>query len=191
MLRTLALTLVLLVAACGQPAHFNAADVTGAEFGRDFTLTDPAGQVRRLADFKGKVVVIFFGYTQCPDVCPTTLSTMAQVMQRLGPEAAKVQVLFVTVDPDRDTGTLLAAYVPAFHPSFLGLRGDAAATRKVMGEFRVYAEKREGSTPATYTVDHTAQSYVFDPNGKLRLVIRHGSAAETIVADLRQLLAGK
>ncbi len=182
--------LALLASACGEPAHFNATDITGADFGRDFVLNDPQGRPRRLADFRGQVVVVFFGYTQCPDVCPTTLSTMARVMGQLGADAGRVQVVFVTVDPERDTPALLATYTPAFHPSFIGLSGDAQATQVAMREFRVYAEKNPGGAPGQYTVDHTAQSYVFDPKGKLRLIIRHGAAVEAIVADLHQLLNG-
>ncbi len=181
----------LLLAGCGGETHFSSAEVTGAGFGRDFELTDPSGQTRRLADFRGKAVVLFFGYTQCPDVCPTTLAIMREVMERLGPDAARVQVIFASVDPDRDTPQILAAYPTAFNPTFLGLRGDAQATRKVMEEFRVFAEKRPGSTPGTYTVDHTALSYVFDPTGRLRLVVKHGTPADSVASDLRLLLAGK
>jgi protein SCO1/2 len=185
-----ALCLSVLLAACGQGSQFLATDVTGADFGRDFALAGTDGKIRQLADFKGKVVVVFFGYTQCPDVCPTTLGTMAQVMQLLGGDANRVQVLFVSVDPERDSVALLEQYVPAFHPSFLGLRGDAEATRQVLQEFRVFAQKKPGQAEGQYTVDHTAQDYVFDPEGRLRLIVKYGTAAESIAADLRRLLNG-
>jgi protein SCO1/2 len=186
-----ALYLALSLSACQLGKPFYATDVTGAAFGRDFELTDPAGKLRHLADFKGQVVVLFFGYTQCPDVCPTTLGTMAQVMKLLGDDARRVQVVFVTVDPERDDAALLAQYVPAFHPDFLGLRGDAAATRQAMQEFRVFAQKSPGPNPGQYSVDHSANSYVFDPQGRLRLIVSHGTAAAPIAADLRRLLAGE
>ncbi len=185
-----ALCLSVLLAACDQGSQFLAADVTGADFGRDFALAATDGKIRQLSDFKGKAVVVFFGYTQCPDVCPTTLGTMAQVLQLLGSDASRVQVIFVTVDPERDTAALLEQYVPAFHPSFLGLRGDAEATRKVLQEFRVFAQKKPGQANGQYTVDHTAQDYVFDPRGRLRLIVKYGTAADSIAADLRHLLNG-
>jgi len=179
-----------------QPAaRFRNTDISGAGFGRDFALTDHTGQPRRLADYQGKVVVIFFGYTQCPDVCPTTLLNMAEVMKLLGesdPAAAtKVQVLFVTLDPERDTRELLAAYVPQFNASFVGLYGDAAATAAVAGEFRVFYQKQLGSTPSTYSIDHSANSYIYDPQGRLRLYVKHAEDPATIAADIRLLLAGK
>ncbi len=165
----------------------------GAGFGRDFLLNDPSGQVRRLADYRGKAVVLFFGYTQCPDVCPTMLSTMAEVMSLLGEEARRVQVLFVTLDPQRDTPALLANYVPRFHPSFIGLSGDTAATAAVAEEFRVYFVRHPGpdGAPESYSLDHTANSYLFDPQGHLRLAFKQGASAEALAADLRLLLAGK
>lgn len=168
---------------------FKNTDVTGLDYGKDFALNDHAGKPRTLADFKGKAVVVFFGYTQCPDVCPTTLSEMAAVMQQLGPLSDKVQVLFITVDPGRDTPELLSKYVPAFDPRFLGLVGDQAATEKVAKEFRVFYQKVPGKEQGSYTVDHTAGSYVFDPQGRLRLFIRHGQGAEPIAHDLKLLLS--
>lgn len=170
---------------------FQNTDVTGLGYARDFALTDHQGKPRTLADFKGKAVVVFFGFTHCPDVCPTTLAEMATVLQQLGPQADKVQVLFITVDPERDTPELLAKYVPAFHPSFIGLTGDKAAIEKVAKEFRVFYQKVPGKTPESYTIDHTAGSYVFDPQGRIRLFVRHGQGAEPIVHDLKLLLAGK
>ncbi|SFH90437.1 protein SCO1/2 [Collimonas sp. OK307] len=163
-------------------------DVTGLGYARDFALTDHTGKPRTLADYKGKAVVVFFGYTQCPDVCPTTMVEMADVMKELGPLASKVQVLFVTVDPERDTQELLSHYVPAFDPSFVGLYGDQAATDKVAKEFRVFYQKVPGKTPGSYTMDHTAGSYVFDPEGHIRLFIRHGQGADPIAHDLKLLL---
>lgn len=170
---------------------FKNTDVTGLGYARDFALTDHNGKPRTLADFKGKAVVVFFGFTHCPDVCPTTMAEMAGVMHLLGPQAEKVQVLFITVDPERDTPQLLAQYVPAFHPGFLGLVGDKAATDKVAKEFRVFYQKVPGKEAGSYTIDHTAGSYVFDPQGRIRLFIRHGQGAEPIAHDLKVLLAGK
>ena len=169
--------------------QFKNTDVTGLGYARDFALTDHNGKPRTLADFKGKVVVMFFGYTQCPDVCPTTMAEMATVMQELGPLAERVQVLFVTIDPARDTQALLAKYVPAFDSRFLGLYGDQAATEKVAKEFKVFYQKVPGKEPGSYTMDHTAGSYVFDPQGRIRLFVRHGQGAEPIVHDLKLLLS--
>jgi len=155
--------LMLALAGCGPDGpQFKASDITGTAFGRDFALTDHAGRPRTLADFRGKIVVLFFGYTQCPDVCPTTLSTLAEAMRRLGPDAARVQVLFVTIDPERDTAELLSHYVSAFNPSFLGLWGDADATARTAKEFKILYQKQPGRTPETYTMDHSAGSFVFD-----------------------------
>jgi protein SCO1/2 len=169
--------------------QFQNTDLTGLDYAKDFALTDHNGKPRTLADFKGKVVVMFFGYTQCPDVCPTTMVEMANVIKELGPAGKDVQVLFVTIDPERDTQPLLAQYVPAFNPTFLGLYGDAAATARTAKEFKVYYAKVPGATPSTYSMDHTAGSYVFDRNGKLRLFLRHGKGPAAIVPDLRQLLS--
>jgi protein SCO1/2 len=179
----------LLLAACepGGP-KFAASDVTGSSFGRDFALQDAEGRERKLADFRGKAVVLFFGYTQCPDVCPTTLATLAETMKRLGPDADRVQVLFVTVDPDRDTAALLRQYVPAFDRRFLGLRGDADATARTAKEFKVIYEKVPGATPGSYTMDHSAGSYVFDPQGRLRLYVANGQGPDVFAHDLRELL---
>jgi protein SCO1 len=179
----------LALAGCGAGGpKFEAADVTGASFGHDFALEDPDGRQRTLADFRGKAVVVFFGYTQCPDVCPATLATLAEAMKRLGPDADRVQVLFITVDPERDTAALLAQYVPAFDPRFLGLRGDAAATARTAKEFRIIYEKVPGATPGSYTMDHSAGSYVFDPQGRLRLFVSNGQGPDVFAHDLRELL---
>lgn len=167
---------------------FQNTDITGIDYAKDFALTDHHGKARTLADFKGKAVVMFFGYTQCPDVCPTTMAEMASVMQELGPLADRVQVLFVTIDPERDTAALLAQYVPAFDPRFLGMVGDKAATEKVAKDFRIFYQKVPGKEPGSYTMDHTAGSYVFDPQGRIRLFIRHGQGAAPIASDLKLLL---
>ena len=170
------------------PVAFNNVDITGAEYARDFSLTDHTGKPRTLADFKGKVVFLFFGYTQCPDVCPTTMVEMAEVLKLLGPDAGKVQVLFVTVDPERDTQQLLSEYVPAFNPSFIGLRGDAAQTAVVGRDFKIFYAKTAGAAPENYSMDHTAGSYVFDQDGKIRLFVRHGKGPAPIAQDIKQLL---
>jgi len=183
----LLLALVLLGCDATQP-HFNNSDITGTDCCRDFRLTDHNGQLRSLADFRGKVVILFFGYTQCPDVCPTTLAEMHSVMQQLGPDAKRAQVLFVTLDPERDTRALLAEYLPAFDSDFLGLYADLETTAKTAKDFRVYYEKRTGPTPGSYTLDHTAGSYVFDAQGRVRLFVRHGDGGAGLVADLRALL---
>jgi len=183
----------VLLAGCGKPAapklEFKNMDVTGAAYAREFSLTDHTGQRRTLADYKGKLVLMFFGYTQCPDVCPTTMADMAQVMKEMGPQADQVQVLFVTVDPERDTQKLLAEYVPAFDKRFVGLYGTLAETAKVAKEFKVYYAKVEGETDSSYTVDHTAGTYVFDREGKIRLFIRHGETPAAIAHDLKLLLS--
>jgi len=185
------LLFVGLLFGCGPNAStFVLSDVTGSTFGRDFALTDHNGKQRTLADFRGKAVVIFFGYTQCPDVCPTTLSTLAEALQRLGKDAANVQVLFVTIDPERDTPELLSHYVTAFNPGFLGLSGDADATSRVAKEFKVIYQKQPGKTPGSYTMDHSAGTFVFDPQGRLRLYASHGQGADAFAHDLRELLRG-
>jgi protein SCO1/2 len=173
---------------CGRQSGFRAIDITGADFAKGFDLTDHRGRPTRLEDFSGKLLVVFFGYTQCPDVCPTTMAEMAEVMRRLGPLAEQVRVAFITVDPERDTQELLSHYVPAFHPEFIGLWGDAEATARTARAFRVVYQKVPGKTPGSYTVDHSAGSYVFDRRSRVRLMVRHGAQAEAIEADLRRLL---
>lgn len=179
---------LLPVAGCGEKPVFVNTDLTGLDYARDFQLTDHNGKPRTLADFKGKAVLIFFGYTQCPDVCPTTMAEMAAVMQQLGPQADRLQVLFITLDPERDTRQVLASYVPAFDKRFLGLWGDAAATAKVAKEFKVFYQKVPAKDPANYTIDHTAGSYLYDPQGRIRLFVRHGQGPAPIVHDVRLLL---
>jgi protein SCO1 len=182
----------LIVAGCDKLASsktpFQAIDVTGSPIGKELNLTDHNGTPRTLADFRGKVVVVTFGYTQCPDVCPTTLSDLSSAVKKLGPDASRVQVLFVTVDPKRDKPELLKQYVPAFNPDFLGLYGDAAATQRATGDFKVYAQERAGKTPDTYTVDHTAQTFAYDKEGRLRLVIGYGATPDAMASDFRILL---
>lgn len=181
------LTLTLALAGCNPDApHFNSVDVTGADFGKDFHLTDPDGNPRSLADFRGKVVMLFFGFTQCPDVCPTTLARAVRIRKLLGSEGDRLQVLFVTVDPERDTPEILREYTHAFDPSFIGLYGDAAATKKAADEFRVFY--RKVPTGSSYTMDHTAMSYVIDPQGRLRLAVRHEERAQDVAEDIRTLL---
>ena len=181
----------ILLAGCSEPSRFVSADISTVAWGKDFELTDHHGQARRLADFRGKAVVLFFGYTQCPDVCPTTLSTLRDAMTLLGEDAGRVQVLFVTVDPARDTPALLAQYVPAFYPGFVGLYADEKGIAAVAKEFKVFYARQPGSTPGSYSVDHSTGSYAFDPQGKLRLLLRHGETPANIAADLKLLLAGK
>ena len=176
-----------MLAACtaGGP-KFKSRDITGVDYGKSLELADTSGRVRHLEDFRGKAVVVFFGFTHCPDVCPTTLADLARVMQDLGPDADRVQVLFITVDPERDTPVDLDKYVQAFDPRFVALRGDPQQTARVAKEFKIYYEKRnQGST---YTVDHSAQSYVIDPQGRLRLLVRHDRLAQDLPDDLRVIL---
>jgi len=182
--------LCFVLTACSPTPEFKNIDITGSTaFGKDFSLLDPDGKVRTLADFKGKVVVMFFGYTQCPDICPTTLTEMQQVMTLLGPQSDKVQVLFVTVDPERDTAEILKQYVPAFDPRFLGLRpADEASLERVTKDFKIYYKKVPGTKSGSYTMDHTAGSYAFDPAGRLRLYIKHAQGPETLAHDLKELL---
>ena len=183
--------LASLLIACSQEAiKFNNVDITGSKaFGKDFSLIDHHGKQRQLADFKGQVVVMFFGYTQCPDVCPTTLTEMQGVMNLLGADANRVQVLFVSVDPDRDTQQLLSEYVPSFDSRFLGLRpASPADLEKVTKDFKVFFNKVPGKSPTSYTIDHTAGSYVFDTKGTLRLFLKHQQGAQPIAEDLAKLL---
>lgn len=183
------LLLGALLTACGHPAAtpaFQSTDVTGAAFARDFNLSDPTGRHRTLADFRGKVVVLFFGYTNCPDVCPASLSELALALQKMGPQASAVQVLFVTVDPERDTPSLLAQYVPAFNPTFLGLYGSDDETARTAREFKILYEKRgEG---LHYAMDHSTGTYIYDPSGRLRLFVRHGHGADLFAHDIQALL---
>ena len=168
---------------------FKAIDLTGANYGRELSLPDAEGRPRTLADFRGRVVVLFFGFVHCPDVCPTKLMEIAEARRLLGPDGERVQGIFVTVDPERDTPEVLRAYMAKFDPSFVALRGDADQTRQTAREFRVFYAKVPGPTPTSYTIDHTAGAYVIDAQGRLRLFMRHGSGATALAHDLRLLLA--
>jgi protein SCO1/2 len=191
------LALAALLAGCEKPGtapgaaapSFRGVDVTGAEYARSFSLPDPDGKTRTLADFKGKVTVVFFGYTQCPDVCPTTMAELAQVKKSLGADGERLQGVFISVDPERDTPALLKAYMGSFDPSFVALRGTADQVAATAKEFKVFYAKVPGKTEGSYTMDHTAGSYVFDPSGKLRLFVRYGGGAEALTADIKALLA--
>ena len=179
-------SLALALAACDAGVKFKSADITGADYGKTLELTDHAGRPRRLEDFRGKAVVLFFGFTQCPDVCPTTMTEVAAALRKLGPDAERVQVLFVTVDPERDTPEVLGKYVTSFDPRFLGLRGDLPATQKAAKEFKVYFEKRKLGD--SYTMDHSGQSYVIDPRGRLRLLVRPDRIDADLADDLKTIL---
>jgi protein SCO1/2 len=177
-------------AAAAPKASFKGIDITGAEYARELNLTDADGKPRQLADFKGKVTVVFFGFTQCPDVCPTTLLELAQVKKALGAEGDRVQGIFVTVDPERDTAEVLKAYVGSFDAGFVALRGTPEETQAAAKNFKVFFAKVPGKTPTSYTIDHTAGSYIFDPQGRVRLFTRYGTGAEALTHDLKLLLAG-
>ncbi|MBX3650413.1 MAG: SCO family protein [Burkholderiales bacterium] len=166
--------------------RFKLTDVTGASFGRELALTDHNGQRRTLADFRGKVVALFFGFTHCPDVCPTTMVEMATVMKELGADAERLQVLFVTVDPERDTAEVLKRYMPAFHPSFLGLTGSTEDVARTAKEFKIFFQKQ--NLPSGYTMDHSAGTYILDGEGRLRLFAQYGVGAPTLLHDIRLLL---
>jgi protein SCO1/2 len=183
-------SLAWVLVACDSKPTFKNVDITGSKaFGTNFGLIDVDGKLRTLADYQGKAVVMFFGYTHCPDVCPTTLIEMQEVMRLLGPQAAKVQVIFVTLDPERDTSEVLKLYVPAFNPSFIGLRpANEEALNRLTKEFKIYYKRVPGLSPNTYTIDHTAGSYVFDPKGQLRLYIKHGQGPEVLAQDLKTIL---
>ena len=185
----LALTLIpVLLGACGDRApKFRGSDITGLQIGGELAMSDHNGKARRLSDFNGKVVVVFFGYTQCPDVCPTTMSELSETMKELGSKSNEIQVLFVTVDPERDTQELLAQYVPAFNPSFLGLRGTPEELETTTKAFKVFYQKSP-SPGGGYTVDHTAGSFVFDKRGRVRLLVPYGAGPKTFVHDLSELL---
>jgi protein SCO1 len=169
--------------------QFKGVDITGAEYARTLSLPDQNGKPRTLDDFKGKVTVVFFGYTQCPDVCPTTMAELAQVKKALGKDGERVQGVFITVDPERDTPETLKAYMASFDPSFVALRGTPEQTKATAKEFKVFYAKVPGKVEGSYTMDHTAGSYVLDPKGKVRLFVRYGAPAEALTADIKALLA--
>jgi protein SCO1/2 len=186
----LAAAAALLVACADSKPQFKSVDLTGADYAKDFQLPDADGRMRSLQDFRGKAVVVFFGFTQCPDVCPTTLTELAQAKKLLGPDGEKVQGVFITVDPARDTPQVLQAYMANFDPSFVALRGSAEQLEAVAKDFKVHYKKVEGKTPTSYTMEHSAASYVFDPQGRLRLYTRYGSGAQALADDLKLLLSG-
>lgn len=194
--RHVAIAAVMMLACClgdctpQNSERFLSTDITGSNFGRDFTLTSHDGRQRTLADFKGKVVVIFFGYTSCPDVCPTTLLELSGAMKALGPDAAKTQVLFVTVDPERDTPEVLKGYVSAFNGAFLGLYGSPDVLVATAKEFKVFYSKQPGPSPAAYSMDHSAGTYIYDQAGRLRLFVSYGRGAQVIAHDITLLLRG-
>jgi protein SCO1/2 len=178
------------LSACSEARQsFTAVDITGADYAKDFALKDADGKVRTMADFKGKVVVLFFGYAQCPDVCPTTMTEMAQVKQQLGKDGDKLQVLFVTVDPARDTPEVMKAYMGAFDPSFVALIPTADELAATAKDFKVYFKKVDGKTPTSYSMDHSAASFVYDTQGRLRLYARYGAGVPSMVSDVKALLA--
>lgn len=187
----LLLTATALLAGCepGKPA-FKGVDITGADYAQGFALTDQHGQVRTLADFAGKVVIVFFGFTQCPDVCPTSMQELAEVKRLLGPDGEKLQGVFVTLDPERDTPELLKAYMDSFDPGFVALRPDAEQLVQVSKAFKIYYKRVEGKTPTSYTLDHSAGSYTFDTRGRIRLYNRYGSGAQALADDARLLIKG-
>jgi protein SCO1/2 len=188
----------LVSAACGRneggaskAAAFKSIDITGADYAQALELPDAEGKRRTLAEFKGKVVVLFFGFTQCPDVCPTTMAELAVVKGQLGADGARVVPVFVTVDPERDTAEVLKAYVGNFGPDFVALRGTPDETKAVAKAFKIFYSKVPGKTESSYTIDHTARSYVYDTRGRLRLATRHGAGPDALASDLKQLLAEK
>ncbi|OGB15260.1 MAG: photosynthetic protein synthase I [Burkholderiales bacterium RIFCSPLOWO2_12_67_14] len=167
---------------------FSSIDITGADYATGFSLTDHDGKPRTLADFQGKVVVIFFGYTQCPDVCPTSMSELAEAKRLLGPDGERLQGLFVSVDPERDTPEVMKAYMASFDPGFLALYAAPDALPALTKSFRIYYKKVEGKTPTSYTMDHSAGSYVYDTQGRVRLYTRYGSGAQALASDVKKLL---
>jgi protein SCO1 len=172
----------------GSKPAFRSIDLTGADYAKDFSLPDVTGQVRTLADFKGKAVILFFGFAQCPDVCPTTMAEAAEVKKLLGDDGQRVTAIFITVDPERDTPQVLKAYMESFDPSFTALRGTPEQTAKLAKDFKVFYKKVEGKTPTSYTIDHTAASFIYDPQGRLRLYTRYGMGAQALVEDLKLIL---
>ena len=178
------------VAACSESKpKFNAIDLTGANYAKDFHLPDTDGKMRSLADFKGKLVALFFGYTQCPDVCPTTMTELAEAKKLLGPDGNKLQVVFITVDPERDTPQVLKGYMGNFDPTFVALRPTPEQLEAVAKDFKVYYKKVDGNTPTSYSMDHSAATYVYDTKGQLRLYARYGAGPQVLVSDFKQLLA--
>ena len=178
-----------LFTACSEKKpQFASIDITGADYARDFALSDHNGQARSLKDFQGKVVVVFFGFTQCPDVCPTSMAELAEIKKMLGPDGARLQGLFVSLDPERDTQEVLKAYMGNFDPTFLALRPELDKLPQLAKDFKIFYKKVDGKTPGSYSVDHSAGSYIFDPQGRFRLYSRFGSGAAALASDIRLLL---
>lgn len=167
---------------------FQLIDITGVDYGKDFELPDQNGVVRSLEDFRGEVAVVFFGFTQCPDVCPTTMTEIAEAKKLMGAAGSKLRGIFITIDPERDTAEILKAYAATFDPGFVALRPAAQQVEKVANEFRIHVKKNRASAAGAYSFDHTAASFVFDPQGRLRLYARHGAGAAALAADARLLL---
>ncbi|HEU4457970.1 MAG TPA: SCO family protein [Methylibium sp.] len=194
----LATTSLFVLAACGEsgsgaaaPAGgFKGVDITGADYAKGFSLPDAQGKPRTLDEFKGKAVVVFFGYTQCPDVCPTTMAELAAAKKQLGADGDKLAAVFVTVDPERDTPEILRAYMSGFDPAFVALRGSVDETLALAKSYKAFFQKVQGKDPANYTMDHTAGAYVYDPAGRVRLFVRYGQPVDAWVADLKYLIAG-
>ena len=185
----LSISAAAVLTACSQDSlAFRGVNLTGADYARDFSLTDHNGQLRSIKDFQGKVVVVFFGFTQCPDVCPTSMQELAEVKQALGADGERLQGIFISVDPERDTLDMLKAYMENFDPSFLALRPTPEQLPALTKDFKIYYKKVDGSTPTSYTMDHAAGSYVYDPQGRLRVYHRYGSGVEALTADVRLLL---
>jgi protein SCO1 len=177
------------VSGCSEPKpQFKAVDITGADYAQDFALQDQFGKTRTMADFKGKAVVVFFGFTQCPDACPTAMAELAEAKKLLGKDGDRLQGIFISIDPERDTAPVLKAYMDNFDPSFLALRGTLEQTALTTKKFRIYYQKVDGKTPGSYTMDHSTGSYVLDPQGRIRLFTRYGSGAAALADDIRLLL---
>ena len=193
-LTTLAVLTVLATAAgvtgCSEKPSFNAVDITGADYAQGFALQDHNGKLRQLSDFQGKVVLLFFGYTQCPDACPTTMADLADIKKTLGKDGERLQVLFISVDPARDTPTLLKAYMENFDPRFLALIAPPDQLPALAKNYKIYYKKVDGTTPTSYSMDHSAGTYIYDPQGRLRLFSRYGAPKEGLERDLRVLLDG-
>jgi protein SCO1 len=184
-----ALATLFIISGCSEPKpQFKAVDITGADYAQDFALQDQFGKTRTMADFKGKAVVVFFGFTQCPDACPTAMAELAEAKKLLGKDGDRLQGIFISIDPERDTAPVLKAYMDNFDPSFLALRGTLEQTALTAKKFRIYYQKVDGKTPGSYTMDHSAGSYVLDPQGRIRLFTRYGSGAAALADDIRLLL---
>jgi protein SCO1 len=184
-----AIAIFLMLSGCSEnKPQFKSVDITGADYAQNFNLPDQFGKTRTIADFKGKAVVVFFGFTQCPDVCPTSLAELAEAKKLLGKDGDKLQGIFVSLDPERDTPPVLKAYMENFDPSFLALRGNLEQTAQTAKQFRIYYQKVDGKTPGSYTMDHSAGSYILDPQGRIRLFTRYGSGAAALADDIKLLL---